>query len=602
MDNTLPFHNIPLTPINHGIRQDVQPSHIQTDAAHGASAAGLAANFFSGAKHYGGSALNATGSALGRMGSASWNGVKSAGNAAWNSGSALGSFVAAPLQNKAWGALGGHAAQQMLTCGLPTMLREEAFIEAYNAMLPHLVEQHPYAAVGLQMGVSLASVAAQHYLREPRLARDPNGDEVAVRGHFGLSVDEAAQIKADDVERRANGETEQWPQLVAKHQAASKRVTGQQVMAELMNTGMSIAGAASGNPALTSRVLSTQLRNIAYAYTREPLQAAVSTTASASTRPGEAPNPTSGVNNAHMRTNAAWYTGMTLAMGTLQDALISSALPKGYSVSGPEIRDAQGQRLTGGELHEMAALVSGLRAVCNSAIETADAFLGKHYDNKQVGNSQQFKASLPMKDFERVLDHSIARLSWNNFATGSNLAAQQALNAMTQGKIPSQVSGTLNNIGTAAAFGLTYNMVNQIYQAHGKVRGAVASARPADVEAPPVAAENNPAPAVQNNPAPRVQNNPVPPVQNNLASSGDSRLVELPPIDISRIDARDIVHAGGSRRPASGDSDALSEIISAYDRDDNGSVSESDNHSIASSNDTIDNIINDYSRNGDHNV
>lgn len=420
------------------------------------------------------------------VGNQSLKGIKTVGKAGWNetkhSAVTLGKFASAPLQNKAWGALGGHALQQMVTCGLPTLMREEAFIEAYNMMLPHLAEKHPAAAVGLQVAVSLANIAAHHHIREPRLARDPQNNSVAVRGQFGLSPDQAAVMQRD--------KPQQWQNLVDKHQGDSRRVTGQQVAAELMNIGMSAAGALTGNSGLTARVLSTQLRNVLYAASRESLQATGSMVAS---RDGKASH---GVSDDHMRTNGAWYTLNTLAMGMLQDSLIQKALPQGYTVSGPEIRDAAGQRLSGNELHAMAALVSGIRAACNTVIETGDAFLGKHYDAKRAGDSQKFSPSLPMKDYGRLLDHSIARLSWNNFANASTLAAQQVLNAATKGSLSPMLSSLLNNGGTAAAFGLTYKMVNQIYQAHSKVRGAVAATTtgPANITA---AGQPNPAADIQ---------------------------------------------------------------------------------------------------------
>ncbi|WP_052118505.1 hypothetical protein [Erwinia oleae] len=407
-----------------------------------------------------------TWSGMKTTGDLAWKGAKCVGKEGWKEGQAtavsLAKFTAAPLQNKAWGALCGHTLQQMVTCGLPTMMREEAFIETYNLMLPHMVEKSPAAAVGLQVALSLANIAAHHYIREPRLARDPQNNEVAVRGHFGLSPSQAAVIKQD--------KPALWTAMQTQHQNDSKRVSGQQVMAELMNIGLSVAGAVTGNPALTTRVLSSQIRNVGYAAARETLNATGSAVAS---RDGK---PSFGVNDDNMSTNGAWYTCSTLAMGMLQDALIQRALPEGYSVSGPEIRDASGQRLSGQELHQMGALVSGIRAACNTVIETGDAFLGKHYDSKQVGDGQKLSLSLPMKDYARLLDHSVARLSWNNFASGSTLAAQQVLNAITKGKVSPAFSSLFNNAGTAAAFGLTYKMVNQIYQAHSKVRAAVAQA------------------------------------------------------------------------------------------------------------------------------
>ncbi|WP_380184580.1 hypothetical protein [Kalamiella sp. sgz302252] len=439
---------------------------------------------------YAGDKLNVAGKAGWQgtkyVGNKSWQGAKVVGKAGWDetkhSAVTLGKFASAPLQNKAWGALGGHALQQMITCGLPTLMREEAFIEAYNMMLPHLAEKHPAAAVGLQVAASLVNIAAHSRVREPRLARDPLQNDVAVRGQFGLSPSQGAVMKRD--------KPQEWQSLVDQHQSDSKRVSGQQVMAELLNVGMSAAGALTGNSGLTARVLSTQLRNVLYAVSRESLQATGSMVAS---RDGKASH---GVSDGDMSTNGAWYTLNTLAMGMLQDALIQKALPQGYTVSGPEIRDASGQRLSGKELHQMGALVSGIRAACNTVIETGDAFLGKHYDAKRAGDSQKFSPSLPMKDYGRLLDHSIARLSWNNFANGSTLAAQQVLNAATKGNISPLLSSLLNNAGTAAAFGLTYKMVNQIYQAHSKVRGAVAAATngPANITA---AGQPNPAAAIQ---------------------------------------------------------------------------------------------------------
>ncbi len=448
----------------------------------------------------GGSKILESSKTAGKLG---WQGAKFAGKAGWQETAAsaadLGKFTLAPLQNKAWGALSGHALQQMITCGLPTMAREEAFIEAYNQLLPHLVEKHPTAAVTLQAVISLANVALQHHLREPRLMRQTEPDaqpqsgsiqpgEVAVRGQFGLSPDQANVIKRD--------KPAEWARLSQQTVKDSKRVSGQQVMAEVLNVGMSLAGVLSGNPALTARVMSTQLRNVIYAGARESLQATGSLVASRKGTPGY------GVNDDNMSTNAAWYTLNTLAMGMLQDGLIQKALPKGYSVSGPEIRDAAGQRLTGKALHEMGAIVSALRSACNAFIETGDAFLGKHYDSKQVGDTQKFAPSLPMKDYARLLDHSIARLSWNNFANSSTLASQQILAAITKGHTSPVLSSLFNNAGTAAAFGLTYKMVNQIYQAHSKVRGAIAAA-PAESPAPPsttAAPAESPAPVSTRDP------------------------------------------------------------------------------------------------------
>ncbi len=364
-------------------------------------------------------------------------------------------FATEPLKNRAWGAMAGHLLQQMVTCGGPTLLREEAFIEAYNVILPHLTKKYPGVTVGLQVAVSLLSIVAHYKMREPRMQRAQD-DSVAPRGYFGLSPEEFENLPQDERDAMQNAQAN-----------GSEWVTSMQLVAEILNTVMSVAGAATGNHALTTRVLSSQIRNILYAATREPLQATLSMTGATQG------TPTFGVNDAHMAINGAWYTAMTLAMGVMQDAVIQSALPKGYSVSGPELRDASGKSLQGNELHQMAIKVAGIRAICNSAIESVDAFLGKHYDTKQVNDSQAFSASLPMRDYGRLLDHSIARLSWNNFANSSTQGVQQAISKI--GGQFSEDSGQLGNIVAAAAFGLSYKMVNQTYQAHAKVRAAVAS-------------------------------------------------------------------------------------------------------------------------------
>ncbi|RWR00876.1 hypothetical protein ED28_15590 [[Pantoea] beijingensis] len=444
----IPMPSLSLTHL-HG---DIESGPLPAPASRAARVAGEAAHLLSQLPSGLRTTASMTMKGMAQAGNATLSGAKTAGNS-------LGKFVGAPLQNRAWGAIAGHALQQMITCGGPTLLREEAFIEAYNLMLPHLTQKSPAAAVTLQMCISAASIAAHYAVREPRIERDPQGNQVAVRGHFGLSPEHADVLRRD--------KPQEWDANVETQRTNSQRVTGQQITAELINTGLSLAGAISGNHGLTTRILSSQIRNTLYAASRESLQASLSLTGSSQ---GKA---TFGVNDAHMSINAAWYTAMTLTMGLMQDALIHSALPKGYSVSGPELRDADGQLLKGKELHQLGLVVSGVRLTCNTMIETVDAFLGKHYDTKQSGDTQKFSASLPLKDYGRLLDHSVARLSWNNFANGTTLAAQQIASRITDGHVPSALQSLLGNAGSAAAFGLTYKMVNQTYQSHAKVRAAV---------------------------------------------------------------------------------------------------------------------------------
>ncbi|RML39145.1 hypothetical protein [Pseudomonas savastanoi] len=370
------------------------------------------------------------------------------------------------------GAMAGHGVQQLITCGGPTFAREQVLMHAYHAMLPVLAAEAKWALLGTQGVISLAKIGANLY-RQTRMERLPESD-VAVRGHFGLS-----QQQWD-----AKGEDEQ-NQLRAQHSTDSRNVTRNQVIAEAAFLVMSSLSLAKGDGAFAARVLATQMRNIIYAGSRESLQATICLTGS------KHGNASHGVNESNMATNGWTYAAMTLAAGYLQDTVISNVLPKGQSVSGAHLNGADGKPLTGYALNNAVNMVAGVRALANSAIEFIDAYRGKHYDLKQVGDEQKLqefgKKMVPMKDYERLLDHSIARLSWNNVSNAGVLALQQAAEGIGKENLPPGVMQFLGNAGTAAMFGATYRMVNQTYQAHAKMRAAWAahqSGQPRQAEGP----------------------------------------------------------------------------------------------------------------------
>jgi hypothetical protein len=358
------------------------------------------------------------------------------------------------------GAIAGHGVQQLITCGGPTFAREEVFMHAYHAMLPVLDDKAKWALLGTQGAISLAKIGANLY-RQTRLERLPESD-VGVRGHFGLS-----QQQWD-----AKGEDEQ-NKLRAQHNTDSRNVTRNQVIAETAFLIMSSLSLAKGDGAVAARVLATQMRNITYAGSRESLQATIGLTGS---KHGQ---PSHGVNESNMAANGWTYAAMTLAAGYLQDTVISNVLPKGHSVSGAQLSGADGKPLTGDALNNAVNIVAGVRALANSAVEFMDAYRGKHYDLKQVGDEQKLqefgKKMVPMKDYERLLDHSIARLSWNNVSNAGVLALQQAAEGVGKDSLPPGVMQFLGNAGTAALFGATYRTVNQTYQAHAKMRAAWAA-------------------------------------------------------------------------------------------------------------------------------
>lgn len=372
------------------------------------------------------------------------------------------------------GAAAGHTMQQIITCGGPTFAREEVFMQAYHALMTGLAEKHPVAMVGMQAAVSCSLIAAQVYVRHPRMDRLGADSSVAVRGHFGMSEAKwAALPPAEQAAKRKQQATD------------SRNVTRNQVAAEAVFLMLGAMGAAKGDGAMAARIFSTQLRNLVYAGSRETLQASVAFTGKTGA------DGTHGVNEGDMETMGWTYTAMTLAMGFLQDALIKQALPAGHNVAGPAITDAQGKALQGKPLQDAIAVVAGMRALCNTAVEFMDAHMGKHFDTRQAGMAQKFQDTLknmfPMKDYGRLLDHSVARLSWNNSANAGTLALQQMASAMGKGSVPAGLAAFATNVGTAAGFGLSYRTVNQTYQAHSKVRAGVASAQanpaPADTAA-----------------------------------------------------------------------------------------------------------------------
>jgi hypothetical protein len=362
------------------------------------------------------------------------------------------------------GAMAGHVTQQLITCGATTLAREEVFMHAYNAMLPALEGHAKWALLGAQGVASLINVGGNMF-RQDRLHRLEDLDSTAnVRGQFGLSPQQW-QSKSDKEKQR----------LTDQHHIDSRNVTRNAVVAEVGYMVMSGISLAKGDGALAARVLATQLRNLTYAGTRETLQASINLTT------GVDGKATHGLNESNMAANGWTYTAMTLAMGYLQDAVISRTLPAGQSVAGPALMNSQGQPLKGQELTDSINLVAGIRGLANTAVEFMDALRGKHYDLKQVGDEQRLqtdlKKLLPLKDYERLVDHSPARLSWNNISNATVLAASEIANLITQGKMPEGATQLLNNLGTAAMFGMTYKSVNGIYGAHAANRGAIRAAK-----------------------------------------------------------------------------------------------------------------------------
>ncbi|CAM3414478.1 hypothetical protein [Paracidovorax anthurii] len=390
----------------------------------------------------------------------------------WNATSAFTRRTAQDLigdrlpSRAAAGAFAGHTLQQLLTCGIPTFSREYAMLQIYRGIVnSKFAQDNPFAIVGMQAVISTMAVVAHAKLRHARMDRD---QAAAVKGHFGLTNDQWRDMPNNDRLK-----------LLAVQQADSRRVTANQVMAEVGNLTMSTIAAAEGDPTVAARVLATQIRNVIYAGMRELMQASIKFVNV------EGPG-TSGVNNANMSSMAAVYTLMTMGASTASDGVVSAVLnARSVGLNGLQFQTVDSNNpVNDPQLHN-AALVALIRGLFNTSVEVIDAGLGKHYETKQVGAQQVWNSGnkLPMTDHDRVFDHSVARFSWNQFAGMANLAVQQIATASGLRDKAPNLTSFLGVATTAAAFGLAYRNTNQTYQAHARVRSAVAN--PPAIAPPP---------------------------------------------------------------------------------------------------------------------
>ncbi len=351
-------------------------------------------------------------------------------------------------------AAAGQTVQQMATCGVPTYLREVVFMHTYSALADGLAKNSPGAALALQAAISLASVATQVYVRQPRLERLGAESSVAVRGHFALSEPQWNALTPDK-------------QDALRHQMKrdSRNVTRNQIAAEVIYLGLGALGATRNDGALSARILATQLRNILYAVCRESLQASLSMT----DKQGQ--TKTHGINPSDMAILGWAYGAMTLSMGFVQDAVSPNVLPPGQTLSSPALLGADHQPLQGDPLAASIQSLAGTRAAFNTVIAILDNHLQKHFDTQNAGTTQRLSPSLPLKDYGRVLDQSPARVAWTSLASAINMAGGELLH----GVLPSALRGFLGNAGSAAAMGLAYRTMNQTFQAHASVRKALDS-------------------------------------------------------------------------------------------------------------------------------
>ncbi|MFZ4967366.1 hypothetical protein ACL9RJ_24225 [Pseudomonas sp. Mn2068] len=408
-----------------------------------------------------------------------WKGMSAAGTAMYQGGVSAGNSIrhtavqswadtAANLPSgRSTLAAAGQTLQQMVTCGLPTYAREVAFMHTYSALAEGLAQKSPGGALALQAAISLATVASHVYVRQPRLDRLGAESTIAVRGHFALSERQWNALGADQQQARRE-----------QMQRDSRNVTRNQIAAEAIYLGLGALGAARGDGALSARILATQLRNVIYALSRETMQASLSMTGK------HDDTKTHGVNEDNMALLGWAYGTMTLTMGFIQDSISPKTLPPGQTLSSPALTGADHQPLRGDALARSIQTLAGTRAAFNTVTAIIDGHLQKHFDTRQAGTTQQFEASLPLKDYGRLFDQSPARVAWTSLASAINMA----MGELTRGGTTPALSSFLGNSGTALAMGLAYRTMNQTFQAHGSVRKAIDAPPPAATAAEPVQA------------------------------------------------------------------------------------------------------------------
>jgi hypothetical protein len=351
------------------------------------------------------------------------------------------------------GALIGHAVQQTVTCGGPTLSREVA-----ATFVTMSLENSPQLAFGLQVAMTLANgiiQAVRH--RELNRHRD-----VAARGFHGITPEKWGQLPED--EREA---------LMAQQQNHSRIVSGLHATAAVVNLGTSLAGLLSKNPLLTSSVLASEARNWAYAAGRETLQATFRGTTVTDNM-----DPMAGVTPVRMMASAAVYGGAQAIINYVTPLAIDALIPADLNVSGFAITGADGARLAALALFIAAAKVGAARAATNTFGEVVDAFqLTAHEADEGNGGRQRLDFAHTGVDYSRLLTHSPARIAWNSVSG--------VLTPLTFFMASSPAKDFITRFGSAILFGLTYMVIGQTYQASAASRRHMRDLKAGTVPADP---------------------------------------------------------------------------------------------------------------------
>ncbi|XHH30046.1 hypothetical protein WIW49_04805 [Xanthomonas euroxanthea] len=342
------------------------------------------------------------------------------------------------------GAALGHLVHQASSVGPTTFAREllgEGLFAALRQLPPEAVVAMQAVAGTLQM--------ALHTLRSNREKRNP---DAAARGFHNLSLEQWDALSSDEQE---NKRTEQ--------QHYSDLVTRLALGGILSNIAVGAAGKASGQPEMAARLLASDLKIAAYAAARDTIQATFKMVGMQ--HPARS---NGGISDPHI-TSAGRFYGMAnvlanLASNELASPDFAAARQRWAGLNSP---------FTQGEATSIILRQSAMTAALNVGLETADWINVTQHEADQAGTKQIWEPEWKGKreDYERVMDHSVARTA----AINSNIALGTAINMIGAwvGLSPAR-SGLLSNTVSGVVAGMQYKTIGATWQAEGAVRAAEA--------------------------------------------------------------------------------------------------------------------------------
>ncbi|WP_238601232.1 hypothetical protein [Xanthomonas arboricola] len=341
------------------------------------------------------------------------------------------------------GAVLGHMVHQSTSVG-PTTFARELLGEGLFAALRQLP---PEAVVAMQ-AVSGTLQMALHTLRRNREKRNL---DAAARGFHNLSHEQWDALSEDERDDKK-----------AEQQRYSDLVTRLALGGILSNIAVGAAGKASGEPEMAARLLASDLKIAAYAAARDTIQATFSMVGMRGPTNG-------GVSDPHI-TSAGRFYGMAnvltnLASNELASPNFAAARERWAGLNSP---------FTKGEATSVIFRQSAVTTALNVSLETMDWINVTQHEADEAGTMQIWEPAWKGKreDYERVLDHSVARTA----AINSNIALGTAINMIGAwvGLSPAR-SALLANTMSGVVAGMQYKTIGATWQADAAVRGAEAS-------------------------------------------------------------------------------------------------------------------------------